>query len=166
MSRRIHTASLHSARLIERPNCIPKSRPRGTKALGLRYERSLAKYLPGATHGQWIEFADRNGPGFCQPDFLLNFRPRCMVVLECKLSWTFDAVEQLDNLYRPVVEKVFGLPAVGVVVTKNLVRFPPGYWKVCSTLGAAIEVAEEEKMSIWHWLGTPSTARMLKLLAA
>lgn len=165
MTRHIHTDSLHFARLIEQPSCIPKSRPRGTRAVGLRYERSLAKYLPSASHGQWIEFEDRNGAGFCQPDFLLNFRPRCMVMLECKLSWTFDAVEQLDNLYRPVVEKVFGVPAVGVVVTKNLTNFP-GYWKVCPTLGAAIEIAKQEQMSVWHWLGTPYTARLVDLLAA
>lgn len=162
MPRHIHKESLCSARLIDRPACIPKSRPRGTRAAGLRYERSLAKYLPSASHGQWFEFEDKFGAGYCQPDFLLNFRPRCMIVLECKLSWTFDAVEQLDNLYRPVVEKVFGVPAVGIVVTKNLARLPPGYWKICATLGAAVEAAEKSQMSIWHWLGT---ARLVDLAA-
>ena len=160
MTRHIHKASLCTARLIERPTCIPKSRPRGTRAVGLRYERSLGKCLPLAEHGPWFEFVDKNGAGWCQPDYILSFRPRFMVVLECKLSWTFDAIEQLDDLYRPVVEKAFGIPSIGVVVTKNLANFP-GYWKVRPTLEAAIQAARADQISVWHWLGTPSTARLL-----
>ena len=57
---------LESARaLAGRPLSIPKGRPRGAKADGIRYEKLLAKALAplGFEHGRWFEFVDANGYG-------------------------------------------------------------------------------------------------------
>ena len=51
--------------LTERPECIPQGRPRGAKALGVRYENAIAAsvaFAP-AKHGVWIEFDDAAGHG-------------------------------------------------------------------------------------------------------
>lgn len=136
------------ARECERPKCIPKGRPRGRKAAGLRYERQLAKALPEAKHGQWFEFEDVNGRGYCQTDLLLHLGGWGIAILECKYTWTLEAQRQLDLLYRPVVERAFMLPVRCVVVCKVLVPEAP---LAAPTLGEALASGR-----VWHWLGATS----------
>jgi hypothetical protein len=66
-----------------RPDCIPVSRPRGAKALGVKYEKALAGALPGWKHGQWFQFKDINGYGYCQVDLMIELEA-CVIVLEAK----------------------------------------------------------------------------------
>lgn len=139
------------ARACPRPVCIPKSRPKGAKAQGLRYERSLAQALPEATHGPWFQFCDAAGLGYCQPDLVL-VRPDWVLVLEAKLSWTAEGHSQIRQLYAPVLEKVYSRRVVGVVVTK-LLRPETPRSLVCGNLERAIVVAADTGSAVLHWLG-------------
>lgn len=89
--------------------------PRGVKALGLVYERAVARALPGALHGQWFYFEDANGPGYCQPDLLVQGW-----ILEVKLSDTQEALGQLTDLYLPVVTAALGGQWRGLKIVKYL----------------------------------------------
>jgi hypothetical protein len=106
------------AKPCQRPKGIPRSRPRGTKALGLSYERRVAKALPGAISGQWFEYFDANGPGYCQMDLVLKDRGQVWVV-EVKLTDIFQGKNQLNKLYLPIARAIWG-SARGAVVVRHL----------------------------------------------
>ena len=144
---------LVSADFCPRPAQIPKSRPRGRKAAGLKYERNLAEGLPGAKHGQWFKFVDSNGPGFCQPDILLR-TPVGIAVLESKYTWTQAGHVQLDKLYIPVVEMAWpDQPAFGIVVCKVLTADVDPSW-ICRDLASAIaRAAGDASRTVLHWIG-------------
>lgn len=133
----------------------PPSRPRGAKAQGMKYERELAKALPDATHGQWIEFGDRNGSGWAQPDLLLRGE-KAILVLEAKLSWTFEGHQQIDQLYRPLCEEIWQKPVFGIVVTKHLRNLPRSF-AVVRDLRTGLEAARDGQSVVLHWLGTPGS---------
>lgn len=118
MTRRID--QLEWAQECPRPKAIPIGRPRGAKAAGVRYEKAVARALPQAKHGQWFEYSDHNGSGWCQPDLLLDL-PNGVLVLEVKYTWTAAAYVQLEGLYLPVVGKARSKPCRGMMVCRNLV---------------------------------------------
>lgn len=132
-----------------RPGCIPRSRPRGAKAAGLRYERELAKALPQAKHGQWWEFRDARGRGFCQTDLLLPLGTGTLV-LEAKYTWTPEGHSQLERLYLPVVRKAGHSWAVGVVVCRALLPSTPRE-AICGSLGEAYSRAALGLPAVLHW---------------
>jgi hypothetical protein len=144
-------------RLPARPACIPASRPRGSRAAGLRYERALAKSLPAALHGCWFEFEDANGHGYCSPDLILS-QSNLLVILEAKLSFTLDAVPQLD-FYSTIVEKALRKYTVPIIVTKYLRDVPPNF-VIQSDLEYAILSARRQQLTILHWLGAAATLKM------
>ncbi len=119
--------NLRSVWLCEKPAVIPASRPRGAKKLGHTYEKNFGKALALAfpknqvRASQWFYFLDENGFGYCQTDWLVIL-PLEVLIFECKLTDTEKGRSQINRLYRPVVEKVFGLPARGMVVTRHLTR--------------------------------------------
>lgn len=137
--------------LPARPSCIPQGRPRGAKAQGLRYERALAAMLPAARHGQWFEFEDLGGRGYCQVDLLLDRPEGGLLILEAKYTWTFEGHQQIEGLYVPVVERAWGMRAKGVVVAKRLVPGVVGVAKVVGTLEEASAWASGRV--VLHWLG-------------
>lgn len=129
-----------------------RQRVRGAKAKGLAYERALAKALPGATHGQWFEFEDRNGRGYCQPDLIL-----CRgLLLEAKYTWTIDGHRQIEGLYKPVLEKVYGVGWIGIVVCKVLVAGMPRGVKVVGDLAEGVREARAGNQVVLHWIGMGS----------
>ena len=150
--RRAHrkVSGLLSASPIARPKCIPRSRPRGVRALGLRFERALARALPTATHGQWWEYEDSDGHGYCQTDILLPWDGG-FAILECKLTDTEAAREQLEELYLPVVRKALRKPVTGIIVTRHLTR-TSDLSKVHDSLGLAL-IASRTRIPVFHWLG-------------
>lgn len=129
------------------------SRPRGAKALGVAYEKVLARELPDAKRGQWWEFEDANGLGWCQTDLLLEGRESALV-LEAKLSWVMQGHSQLELLYRPVVELALGKPMLGVVVCKALRSGMPASVHVVSDLPSALILARSAKRPVLHWIGS------------
>ena len=135
-----------------RPAWLKNSRPRGVKALGLRYERAVAKALPEATHGQWFRYlleGDRE-PRWCQTDLLWKSATRTLV-LEVKLSYTDAGMIALQNMYLPVVRKAFGLPVGGIQICKNL---RPGIQvPIFSTLALAEASAKLAQPCVLHWMG-------------
>lgn len=115
---------LRRVELTDRPDCIPKARPRGLAAKGLTYERQvgkrLAKAWPNVVGHQWFRFWDREGPGFCQTDYYIVL-PNQVLLIECKLTETPRGFEQIGLLYRPILSELYGLPVTGVMVCRNLV---------------------------------------------
>lgn len=135
-----------------RPSCIPKSRPRGRKAAGLKYERDLAAGVPHAIHGQWFKFVDLNGGGYCQPDIMIRTQVG-IAILESKYTWTEAGHLQVERLYVPVVEKANpGVPAFGLVVCKVLTPAVDRDW-VCRDLRSALARAASGLKTVLHWTG-------------
>lgn len=117
-------AGLLSAAPCDRPGNLPVARLRGTKRMGMKYERDFAKALkakyPSALLvGQWFCFLDDNGNGYCQSDIILKL-PSEVIIFECKLTDCEKGRSQLSRLYRPVVERCWGLPTRCMVVTRHL----------------------------------------------
>lgn len=97
-----------------------RRRPRGSKGAGVKFERELAKKLGAqARHGQWFQFYDLNGIGFAQTDFLL-FAPDAVFCIEAKLGNISAGEEQFRELYKPLLERYYALPAFGIVIARHL----------------------------------------------
>src|SRR5215471_19291929 len=145
-----------------KPSCIPNSRPRGAKAAGLRYERSLHSNLPAGTlHGQWFEYICSEGRGYCQTDFIVSLLPACVAVLEAKYTLVPGAFSKLLSLYIPVVTLAMQCPAIGIVVVKNLnpafIHTQPIY----NDLYLAAKHAHNTGMpALLHWVGQPLITRV------
>ena len=150
-----------AAALRGKPDCIPAPAPiskvKGVKALGLRFERSLAKALPGSLHGQWWEFEDALGYGLCQTDLIYPFHlepsPATIAVIEIKYTLVPGAHSKLSSLYMPIVRRATGCRVAGIVIVKNLdPRFRRG--RIFTSLRPATEAALETSYpSLIQWSG-------------
>jgi hypothetical protein len=101
----------------------PKPQARGSKAAGLRFERSTFRWIkkdfPDALHAPWIQFEDSNGTGWASPDIVI---PSRKILVEVKLSRIDSAIAQVERLYLPLVNVVWGEgPWSRVIVVK--------YWR-------------------------------------
>lgn len=159
------------ARPCPRPRNIPISRARGAKAFGLRYEKAFALRIRDSVAGQWFEYEDASGKHFCQMDLLFK-RPLqtpervkadpgvgCLVVAECKYSWTLDAFQQLHGLYLPVLRAYAGLgrQILGFQVCKRLLPNMPQGVTICRGLEEALSASSKgQKWVTLHWLGKAS----------
>lgn len=136
------------ARVSQSGPDLPIRRARGARAAGLRYERAVAAALPIARHGQWWEYEDLNGHGWCQTDLILT-HDHSLVILEVKYSWVEQGHLQIEELYSPVVEMAMGKRPLGVQVCKNLKY---GVRNIHSELSSA--VASGSSRPVLHYLGT------------
>lgn len=89
------------------PPFLRKTKPRGRKRQGVKYEAAgqalLADRFGGAyLPSPWIRFTDSGGQHWCQPDGLLD-TPHGLIIVEFKYQHTLDAWQQLRLLYEPVV---------------------------------------------------------------
>lgn len=123
MSHRAVNGLLWARQALRAPHREPK-RKRGAKAIGIRYEKALAKALPSARHGLWFEFCDTNGRGYCQPDFLIELLG-APFVLEAKLRDVSGGLAQIMELYQPVLREVLGQPVFGIAIVRTLSVLPP-----------------------------------------
>lgn len=146
---------LQWARPCERPSVLPRRRVnyRNIQAVGLRYEKAVGSAVRDLKWGkvlcgQWFEFCDVHGHGYCQTDVLI-VRQFDVIVLECKLTEVLDARIQLKHLYLPVVEKVFDRLARGVVVARHLTRTTETD-RVFDNLPAALIAGH---CATLHWIG-------------
>lgn len=137
----------------------PVPRARGVKALGLRFERKVAKALaPAALHSQWLRFRDNNGPGYCSPDVLLACG-ETLWVLECKLSDWAAADAQIEHLYKPILQTLWPGPVRGMVVLKHLNPLIPQDRRV-ETLDEALAHAAP---ILWVFSGEELTPRKAEI---
>lgn len=109
--------------LPSRPRYIPPVRRlRGTKALGISYEKKVGVYLsrlfPDLHSGQWFEFHEDGKPGCCQMDHFVVF-PSQVLLVECKLKERASAWDQIAR-YRRVLGVYFSRPVTGVQACKIL----------------------------------------------
>ena len=105
---------VRSARFLPcKPPFISRGRSRGRFAVGIRYEREVQEFLSlfvlGRAElehrsGPWLEYSDKSGKRWCQPDALIiePAAKRCLVA-EVKYQHTSDAWYQLRRLYLPVL---------------------------------------------------------------
>lgn len=124
----------------------------GLRAAGKAFERKalgeLERSFP-VVKNPWFEFSDQNGGGMASPDGVIKLLEKVLVV-ECKLTWTYDAHSQLQQLYFPILEKFFDLPCKGIVVCKNLARGVPKKLIKESFNAAALA---DEPVNVVQWLG-------------
>lgn len=116
---------------------------------GVAYERRVVAMLRGGTAGQWFQYQDERGLGWCQPDLFTADVER-LVVIECKLTWTSEAREQITHLYCPILEHIYGKPVVGVIVAKNLTAATPRE-RVVWDMPAALALATRRTPAVLHW---------------
>ena len=98
---------------------------KGSAARGISFQKKVHKHLaPLEAQGtlyesQWIRFTDAHGDHWCQIDSMLEARDR-IIIVEAKLSLRrlAAALTQLQKLYRPTVELIFGKPALMLVAFK------------------------------------------------
>lgn len=150
---------LEWARACPPPSFAPQKALRGTRGEGQRFEKATWRALPGSVRGQWFEFLDANGPGYCQPDILWQLprrrdgSPGALVVVECKRTWVPGAQSQLLDLYLPVIAAAYGKTARPVVVCKHLVPEVPRA-SLFSSMKEAL--ASACHCPVVHWLGNSS----------
>jgi len=145
-------AGLSYAAMCLRPAHIPKSRPRGAKAAGIRYERALGAMIPRAEPGQWFEFRDLNGPGHCQTDLLIVGAKR-IVVIECKLTDVEGGRAQLEGLYMPIVEMVWpDKKPLGIVAARHLSRVGDESLVETTLKGALLRAEVDGVIPVLHWM--------------
>jgi Holliday junction resolvase len=129
---------------------IQVPRPISTAAKnGLRYERNVfkaLKKLPNTIfYNPQYYFSDDNGPGYCIPDILLVDGDTC-IVIECKLTYTEEAIEKLRYLYCPVVSLAMQVETRALVIVKHLTRrAPEPAWNIKEAL--------QRGVPLLHWLG-------------
>ena len=100
----------------DEPPFIKRSRRRGRKAEGQRYEAKVQRYLVDAyphfyLPAPWLRYdsAGTQRRLWCQPDgLLLNTRDGLITIVEVKLQHTPSAWWQVRHLYEPVVAACFG----------------------------------------------------------
>lgn len=152
--------SLYWAKPCRAPRAAPRGL-KGTKALGIAYERNVGKALealpamPKIHRGAWFEFCDSGVVRHCQPDIVMKWKgedgkPLALVV-EVKLTDTPVAYGQLRGLYFPVLEEAFGLPVRGVVVARRTTRASGA---VYGTIREALSATAPAGIGLVHWLGT------------
>lgn len=137
------------------------------------YEEKCANYLRARfgedriLHNPWIEFCDRHGRRWAQPDIVLlppeeedkkyNWLSPPVVILECKLTYTRRAAEsQLRNLYYPLVQKIWGFAKQDhklVQVCKNLTN-KTDRSKLVHDLVEVIDRENRRMYEIWSWRPT------------
>ena len=145
--------------ILSAARAAPRDLPRGTSPVarqGLSYERKFVRALESAStaatkidHNPWFAYKTLRAPApaFCCPD-IITFSPEdeFITVFELKRTWTPEAAQKLQELYCPVVAKALGIPAVGVVVCKNLTPESP---RPSATLSFALLT----NPGLYHWIG-------------
>ena len=97
----------------------PWPKARGNTAAqkaGIAYERACARWFKKsgvpARAGVWLHYREAEGkPAWAGPDFVILEGRLAPMIVECKLTFRPGAIEQMENLYLPLAESLWG--AVG-----------------------------------------------------
>lgn len=140
---------VRSAKLVTTPQFAQTyQRVKGAKGKGLRYEAQVADKLEQnldddwvGVSGPWFWFIDQlNRERYAQPDWLgICPRQGKICIVEVKLTRTYKAWWQLNQLYYPLVKYVFPKWDVALIEVATKVRHfhLPTPVKVVSNLEAA-----------------------------
>lgn len=150
---------------IAKTNPYPKPRRlKGAKAAGIAFERKFHRALPSLLKdsafekhdiraGEWLEYTDRYGKGYAQPDFYL-LPPKdsglAGIIIETKLSLNTRGFFQLEQLYYPLLCKLY--PDVEwkkLQVCKNM---KPGFGEYPQLPLAKPFHSEVPDLGIWHYI--------------
>lgn len=121
---------------------------KGSRAKGKTYERKVikdftrAKLAGRVLSSPWFTFADANGLGYCQPDILI-FLQESIIIVEVKLTQTSSAWQQLELLYKPVVELVYKKPVYLLQVCKHL------HWETSAQVSSIEEFVDSPRRGLW-----------------
>lgn len=122
--------------LDERPHFMPdNTKLTGKQREGILYERRVAKLITGLLeedeilHGPWIEYEDRRGMGWCQPDILVVRDAAPLLIIEVKLTATKTAFKQMSGFYLPTVAKIFEVPKKSIKLLQICRNLTPRFSK-------------------------------------
>lgn len=109
------------------PAFTRKQRLRGSQRAGLTFEKKVGEMLSEKFGDRviadcWIGYDDMVfGERICSPDYLVIDVVRGLItIVECKLTHTKDAWRQINDVYFPVVARLFpGFDIRGIEVCKN-----------------------------------------------
>lgn len=120
---------IRKAFFMKPPGIANTSKMRGSRRAGLTHERKVGERLSalfgdGCWGDIWIGYESSKKTSYCSPDFIvIDVILGLITVVECKLTHTEDAYYQLNNLYIPVIKKLFpGFEVRGIEVCKNFER--------------------------------------------
>lgn len=138
-----------------RPKSLPKPRLKGSRAKGLTYERKIGRMLKRDfshldVHSDvWFDCVDGNGQFYaCVDHFVLT--PSAGFVVECKLTQSYLAYDQLFFKYMPIIEAHYGLPVFGIQACRHL----RGDDDACEEISLADLIAKPKPGRwLWHNLG-------------
>lgn len=142
------------------PNPGLKGRPNSPFARqGVNYEKTLVKCLKKAQlnieHNPWFAYTTSEGSKVCCPDILIPFSD-LIVVVECKLTFKYEAVEKLKELYVPVI-KLALLQQSGIefnllplVIARNLI---PNCPQPTFSFHEALMQSKTNGCGLLQWLG-------------
>lgn len=137
---------------MKKPPSLKSKKLKGARARGKTYERKVGKQLAKRAEKlsvdlksqEWLEFTDANGYGYCQPDFYFVC-DGFVILVECKLTQTQTAFDQMTKLYMPVLKHIYAMPIIPVQVFKNIKRHTPNLIKDITDL------YDEPKHGLWNW---------------
>lgn len=119
---------------------------------GITWQNKVGKHLqrlwPGRVRSeQWFCFYDANGQGYAQPDHFVLFSDRVLLV-ECKLTQKELAEQQMELLYKPILEHIYHLPVACLQAFLNM------RWReerMIETLAAAQMISGTYCWHGWGW---------------
>lgn len=129
---------------------------------GLRYENNVGKRLDKIAiatggrceHNPWFAYRDSdNTIRYACPDYILSIG-YCDLILECKLTFTFDAVQQLQTYYNILTDTQPMIPrrmVRTVIVCKSMIpeaKDIPKVERLCELF-----TRNPFPSPIFHWLG-------------
>lgn len=95
---------------------------------------------------QWIEFVDKNGRGLAEPELYAVLRD-CVVLFEMKLTGGPAGKMQLEGLYAPLLQHIYGKPVLCMLVCRGVIPGTPGpYMEPLQFFQSGLSFAT------WHWL--------------
>jgi hypothetical protein len=137
-----------------RPTFIPKpTRLKGSKAAGLSYEKKAVREVKNRLsavswhYHQWIQFSDRQGNGYAEPELFCVLKDR-VILFEMKLTGGVAGRMQLEGLYKPLLEFIFKKPVHCCIVCKWITNATPGPF----VNGPEDFIQQGLKYGTWHWL--------------
>lgn len=96
----------------------------------MAYERRVIAHLrevfgKKVEYHQWIEFDDKNGIGFCEPECFVVL-PDKVLLVECKRTGSTIGRAQMIELYAPLLNLLLGLPIQMLQICKHVTSATPG----------------------------------------